>query len=346
MAKKDYTFEELSREIGNGVFAPVYVLMGEEAYFIDRLEELIVQKALDDNARAFNLLLFYGADSKVDNIIHAARQYPMMSDRQVIVVKEAQELDKIEMLSHYVKNPMSKTILIICHKYKKLDGRKSLLNETKKVGVVFESKKIYDNKMPDFIVNFMKQRALEVDNKSAQMLADYIGNDISKLDSETEKLKIVLEKSPSKRITPEIIEKNIGISKDYNTFELLSAIANKDFLRANRIANYFTKNPKGNEIQKVLPVIFNYFVNLMICIYAAMKAKNERKQFSVKQALNLQYQLQATDYEAGLRRYNGTKVYNNIHEIRLADARSKGFEYTGSSDVGEIYKELLYKLMH
>jgi DNA polymerase-3 subunit delta len=347
MAKKEITFEELSREISGGKFAPVYVLMGEEPYFIDRLEALIEQHALSDSEREFNLSMFYGINSKPENIISAARQYPMMSERQIVVVKEAQHLDKIELLSHYVKAPMPKTVLIICYKYKNLDGRISLMTETKKVGVVFESKKIYDNKMPDFIVKFFKERELEIDIKSARMLADFIGNDISKLEKEADKLKIVLERSPSKRVTPEVIEQNIGISKDYNTFELIAAIASKDFQKANRIAMYFTRNPKKeNAIQMVLPNVFNYFVNLLICQYAALNAREEHKSFSVMQTLNLKWDFQATDYVTGMKLYSATKVYNNIHELRMADARSKGFEFTNSADIGSIYKELLYKLMH
>jgi DNA polymerase-3 subunit delta len=345
MSKKEYTFEELSREIVGGKFAPVYVLMGEEPYFIDRLEELIEQHALTDSEREFNLTLFYGIDSKVENIISVARQYPMIAERQIIAVKEAQNLDKIEQLSHYVKTPMPKTILIICYKYKKLDGRKSLLVEAKKNGVVFESNKIKDNKMPEFIVKFLKERALDIDARSASVLADYLGSDISKLAKEADKLKLALANSPSKCVTPEIIEENIGISKEYNSFELVDAVASKNVSKANRIAQYYTKNPKGNEIQKILPSLFNYFVDLLICHYAAFKAREERRAFSVLQTLNLQWPGQATKFETGMKLYNATKVFNNIHELRLADARSKGFDFNAADD-GDIYKELLYKLMH
>ncbi|MDR3308851.1 MAG: DNA polymerase III subunit delta [Tannerella sp.] len=343
MAKKETGFEDISRNIKDKNFAPVYVLHGEEPYFIDRLEELIVENALREDERDFNQTIFYGADSKVDAVINAARRYPMCAERQLVVVREAQELDNIEYLSHYVKQPMTSTVFVICHKYKKLDGRKSLCAEAKKIGVVFESKKKYDNEMPSFIVSYMKERGLEIDLKGAQMLADYLGADLSKLVKETDKLHVVFENSPSKRITPEIIEKNIGLSKDYNSFELVNAIAMKDVLRANRIADYFDKNPKNNPIQQVLPSLFNYFANLMICVYAKSTSNSG---FSVMRALNLQWDIQARDYETGLRNYSGIKIYNIIHEIRLADAKSKGFEYNNSTEVGDIYKELLYKIMH
>ena len=338
---KEYTFDEICRDIVSKKFAPVYILMGEEPYFIDRIEELLEQNVLNDTEKDFNQTIFYGADSKVEDIINAARRFPMMSERQLVIVKEAQDLNKIDFLSHYVKAAMPSTVFVICHKYKKLDGRKSLLSESKKVGVIFDSKKVYDNKMPGFIISFMKQRMMDIDGKSAQILADYIGNDLSRLAKDADKLLIVLKDSPSKRITPEIIEKNIGISKDYNSYELVNSIASKDVLRANRIADYFDKNQKANSIQAVLPVIFNYFTNLMICFYS--KDKSER---GIMQALGLQWPFQAKDYMLGLQNYKAMKVFDTIHEIRMADAKSKGFGATSNITNGDIYKELLYKIMH
>ncbi|MDR0700268.1 MAG: DNA polymerase III subunit delta [Tannerella sp.] len=340
MAVKEYTFEEICRDITDGKIAPVYVLMGEEPYFIDCIENLLVRNVLDETERDFNLMIFYGADSNAMEIINAARRFPMMAKRQLVIIKEAQELSKLELLSHYLKAPVLSTVLVICHKYKKIDGRKSILTEAKKNGIVFEAKKIYDNKMAGFIVSFMKQHSIDIDGKSAQMLADYLGNDIGLLAKETEKLKIIIGEKLPKRITPELIETNIGISKDYNSYELVNAIASKDILRANRIADYFDKNQKANPIQVVLPTLFNYFVNLMICFYS--KDKSER---GVLQALNLQWSFQAKDYLLGLRNYKAMKVFDIIHEIRIADARSKGFE-NNSATSGDIYKELLYGIMH
>jgi DNA polymerase-3 subunit delta len=340
MAVKEYTFEEICRDITAGKFAPVYVLMGEEPYFIDYIENLLVRNVLNETERDFNLMIFYGADSNAMEIINTARRFPMMAERQLVIIKEAQELTKIELLSHYLKTPMPSTVLAICHKYKKIDGRKSILTEAKKNGVVFESKKIYDNKLAGFIVSFMKQHSMDIDGKSAQMLADYIGNDIGRLAKEAEKLNIVLDGNRPKRITPELIETNIGISKDYNSYELVNAVASKDILRANRIADYFDKNRKVNPIQSVLSTLFNYFVNLMICFYS--KDKSER---GILQALNLQWSFQAKDYLLGLRHYTAVKVFDIIHEIRIADAESKGFE-NSSATSGDIYKVLLYKIMH
>jgi DNA polymerase-3 subunit delta len=340
MPVKEYTYEEIRRGITDGNFAPVYVLMGEEPYFIDEIENLLIRHVLNDTERDFNQMIFYGKESNVLDIMNTARRFPMMAKRQLVIVKEAQEMNKIELLSHYIKAPVQSTVLVICHKYKKIDGRKSILMDAKISGIVFESKKIYENKMAGFIVSFMKQRSMDIDGKSAQMLADYLGNNIGRLAKEADKLQVIFGESASKRITPELIEKNIGISKDYNSYELVNAVASKDILRANRIAGYFDKNEKANSSQNVLPVLFNYFTNLMICFYS--KDKSER---SVMQTLNLQWGFQATDYLLGLRNYTGMKVFDVIHEIRLADAKSKGFE-NGSATTGDIYKELLYRIMH
>jgi len=341
MTKKENSFEDLRQSIVNKQFAPVYVLMGEEPYFIDKLEDLLIKHVLDDTERDFNQMIFYGMDSDPMSIMNVARRFPVMAARQLVIIKEAQNLSKIEMLSHYVKAPVPTTVFVLCYKYKKLDGRTILMNEAKKKGIVFESKKIYDNKLPEFIVTFMKQRAMDIDVKSAFIVANYLGNDLNRLEKEAEKLAIVLSDKAVKRITPEIIETNIGISKDFNSFEFINAIASKDILRANRIADYFDKNPKANPMQLVLPVVFNYFVNLMICFYS--KDKTER---GIMQTLHLQWQIQTTDFMLGLRNYTAKKVFDIIHEIRIADAKSKGFGTTSTISDGDIYKELLYKMFH
>ena len=341
MAKKDITYEELSTNIANKQFAPVYVLMGEEPYFIDKIEESLIKNVLNDEERDFNQMICYGIDSDPVTIMNAARRFPVMATRRLVVIKEAQHLSKLESLVQYVKAPFPSTIFVICHKYKKIDGRTTLLNEAKKTGVIFEAKKIYDNKMPDFIISFMRQRAMDIDVKCAQVLADYLGNDLSRLESETEKLSIIFGDKPVKRITPEIIETNIGISKDFNGFEFVNAIASKDVLRANRIADYFDKNPKANGGQPVLPGVFNYFVNLMICFYS-----NDKSERGIMQTLHLQWPIQAADYLQGLRNYSAKKVFDVIHEIRLADAKSKGYGATSTLTDGDIYKEMLYRIMH
>ena len=341
MAKKDYTFEELSANIVNKQFAPVYFLMGEEPYFIDKIEDLLIKHVLNDLERDFNQTIFYGTDSDPITVMNVSRSFPVMAARRLVVIKEAQHLSKIETLAQYVKAPVPSTVFVICYKYKKMDGKTTLMSEVKKNGIIFESKKIYDNKMPEYIVSFMKRRFMDIDTKSAHVLADFLGNDLSRLEKESEKLAIVFGDKTVKRITPEIIENNIGISKDFNNFEFVKAIASKDVLRANRIADYFDKNPKANGSQPILPGVFNFFVNLMICFYS--KDKSER---GIMQTLHLHWTFQATDYKLGLRNYTARKVFDIIHEIRLADAQSKGFGATSTLTVGDIYKEMLYRIMH
>ncbi len=340
MAKKEYTFEEICRDIVARKFHPVYILMGEEPFFIDRITELLIENVLSDAERDFNQIIMYGADADAGAIINAARRFPMMAERQLVVVREAQLVRDIDMLTAYVKNPLQSTVLVVNYKYKNLDRRKSLAATAEKVGVLFESKKIPDYKMPGFITSFLQQRSISVDPKAAQMLSDFLGNDLGRLNKELDKLALIMPEKAPKRVTPELVEQNIGISKEYNNFELLKAIAVKDVLKANRIAQYFGKNPKNNPIQMTLPVIFNYFSNLMICHYAKDKSET-----GLMMELGLRGTFQVKDYVSGLRGYSAMKVFNIISEIRTTDARSKGVDNTSATDA-DLLKELLYKILH
>lgn len=340
MAKKEITFEEIRREIVAKKFRPVYILMGEEPFFMDRITDLLIEHVLSDSERDFNQMIMYGADSDAAMIVNAARRFPMMSEYQLVVVKEAQLVRDIELLTNYVKNPLKSTVLVINYKYKNLDRRKSLAAATEKTGILFESKKIPDYKMPAFIVSFMQQRSIGIDPKAAQMLSDFLGNDLSRLSKELDKLALILPENGPKRVTPDLIEQNIGISKEYNNFELIKAIAVKDVLKANRIAQYFEKNPKSNPIQMTLPVIFNYFANLLICYYTKDKTES-----GLMMALGLRATFQVKDYLTGLRNYPAMKVFNLISDIRSTDARSKGVDNSSVSDA-DLLKELLYKILH
>ncbi|MDH6358305.1 DNA polymerase III subunit delta [Parabacteroides sp. PF5-9] len=340
MAKKTYTFEEICRDIRGRNFQPVYVLMGEEPFFMDQITELLLKDVLTEEEKDYNQLIFYGADTDVVTIINAARRFPMMSEYQLVVVREAQMIRNIEMLTNYVKNPLKSTILVINYKYKTLDRRKALISAVEANGVLFESQKIKDYKMPGFIVSFMQERSIGIDAKGAQMLSDYLGNDLSRLNQELEKLVLVLPENGPKRVTPELIEQNIGLSKEYNNFELLKALSLKDILKANRIAQYFEKNPKNNPIQMTLPVLFNYFSNLLICYYSKDKSEN-----GIMAALGLRNSFQAKDYLFGLKNYSAMKVFQLIGDIRITDARSKGVDNSSVSDA-DLLKELLYKILH
>ena len=320
MAKKEITFEEICRDITARKFQPVYVLMGEEPFFIDQITDLLLKSVLEESERDFNQIILYGADTDAISIINAARRFPMMSEYQLIVVREAQLVRDIELLSSYVKNPLSSTILVINYKYKTLDRRRALAAATDKNGILYESKKIPDYKMPSFITSLMQQRSIGIDPKAAQMLSDFLGNDLNRLNKELDKLAIILAEKASKRITPELIEQNIGISKEYNNFELIKALAMKDILKANRIAQYFEKNPKSNPIQMTLPVLFNYFSNLLICYYS-----KDRSESGLMTALGLRGTYQVKDYLLGMKNYPAMKVFNLISDIRTTDASGKLF---------------------
>ena len=340
MAKKEISYESICKEIADRKFSPIYVLMGEEPFFIDQITDLLVENVLAEEERDFNQTIFYGADTDAVSIINAARRFPMMSEYQLIVVKEAQLMRDIELLNAYAKHPLSSTVLVINYKYKTLDRRKSLAAAVEKNGILFESKKIPDYKMPGFITGLLQQRSLAIDAKAAQMLSDFLGNDLNRLSKELDKLAIVMAQMGSKRVTPELVERNIGISKEYNNFELIKALATKDVLKANRIAQYFEKNPKTNPLQMTLAVLFNYFSNLLIAYYS-----KDRSEAGLMAALGLRSAFQLKDYQMGMRHYSAMKVFLSIGEIRKADAASKGVDNASASDA-DLLKELLYKIMH
>ena len=340
MAKKEISYESICKEIAERKFSPIYVLMGEEPFFIDQITDLLIENVLAEEERDFNQSIFYGADADAVSVINAARRFPMMSEYQLIVVKEAQLMRDIELLNAYAKHPLSSTVLVINYKYKTLDRRKSLAAAVEKNGILFESKKIPDYKMPGYITGLLQQRSLAIDAKAAQMLSDFLGNDLNRLSKELDKLAIVMAQMGSKRITPELVERNIGISKEYNNFELIKALATKDVLKANRIAQYFEKNPKTNPLQMTLVVLFNYFSNLLIAYYS-----KDRSEAGLMAALGLRSAFQLKDYQMGMRHYSAMKVFLSIGEIRKADAASKGVDNASASDA-DLLKELLYKIMH
>jgi len=258
MAKKD-TNQHLAilQDIRNKVFKPVYLLMGEESYYIDLICETIIENALKDSERDFNQTILYGAD--IDDfaiVVNAAKRFPMMAERQLIVVKEAQNIKGVDNLLYYLQKPLMSTILVICHKNGSLKNKKVVAG-IEKIGVVYESKKLYDNQLPAFINNYVVAKKLSIDPKAASMMADFVGNDLSRLSSELDKLSISLPEG-SLHITPEIVERNVGISKDFNNYELLNAIITRNILKATQIIQYFEQNPKNNPLVVTISVLFNF----------------------------------------------------------------------------------------
>lgn len=340
MAKQEISSEEIIRKIKDKQYSPIYYLMGEESYYIDLISDYISENILNETEKEFNQTILYGADVDVATVINAAKRYPMMSEYQVIVVKEAQAINNIEELSFYIQKPLKSTILVLCHKHGTLDRRKKLASEIEKFGILFESKRIKDSQLPSFISTYMKQRKIDVDPKASAMLAEFIGTDLSRLTGELEKLLITLPVG-QKRITPEQIEKNIGISKDYNNFELRNALIEKDILKANKIIKYFEENPKSNPIQLTLSLLFNFYSNLMLSYYAPEKSEQ-----GIAAWIGLKSPWASRDYISAIRKYSGVKTMQIIGDIRIADAKSKGINNTSSTSDGEILRELVFKILH
>lgn len=336
---KVFTYEEIVRDVKNGVYVPIYFLMGEEDYYIDRISEYIADRVLTEAEKEFNLTILYGADTDIATIINSAKRYPMMSKYQIVMVKEAQNLKNLDELTYYLQKPLMSTILVFCYKHGVLDRRKKLAAEIEKAGILFESKKLKDAQLSGFISSYLKRKRVDIEPKASEMMAEFVGADLNRMAGELEKLVITLPDGCS-RITPEQIERNIGISKDYNNFELRNALITKDVLKANLIVKYFNNNMKNNPLQVTLAVLFGFFSNLMLTYYAPGKSEQEIASF-----LGLRSPWQAKDYLAAMKKYSGVKVMQIIGEIRLCDAKSKGVKNSSVPD-GDLLRELIYFIMH
>jgi DNA polymerase III, delta subunit len=269
-----------------------------------------------------------------------ARRYPMMAEFQVIIVKEAQNIRSLEALEKYLKNPVKSTILVWCHKNGKIDARKKVVGLAQTVGVVFESKKLRDYQLPDFIQTYLKERKVSIDPKSCQMVADHIGADLSRLTSELNKVLISLP-ADNLRVTPEVVEKEIGVSKDFNAFELRNAIIQKDCFKANQIVKYFDNNPKAGSLYSFLPLLFSYFQNLMIVHYTPQRGTEQ----GIASALDLRNTWGAKDYIIGLKNYSARKTMDIISKIRDIDGKSKGLD-NPNTGAGDLMKELIFFILH
>lgn len=333
------TYDQIIRDVRAGNLKPIYYLMGDEAYYIDRLADFIVNSVLTPEERDFNLLTYFGAETDVDTVITAAKSYPMGAEHLVIVVKEAQNLKKTERLEYYLRQIQPSTILIFCHKNGTIDGRTKVAALIKKEGVLFESKKLYDNQLPAFVADYFKRKKVAIKEGVAEMLSDYVGSDLNRMASEIDKLILALPQG-ERLVTTDLVRRNIGISKNYNIFELQDAIGLKDVLKVNRIAAYFESNPKENPPQMILPSLFKFFSNLMLAFYAPEKTER-----------GIAAWMGMTDWQVrkniipAMRNYSGVKVMQILSEIRRTDARSKGVDNPFTSN-GDLMKELYYFILH
>ena len=338
---KNITFQSIMHDLQERKFVPVYYLVGDEPYYIDRIADYIAEHVLQPEERDFNQTILFGSDVTAAQIADTARRYPMMSEYQVLIVKEAQNLKNTEAIEKYLKAPMSSTILVMCLKNSKIDGRKKeLVKNIQAAGVLFESNKLKDRELPAFIEKYLKAREVSIDPKSTQMIADNIGSDLSRLTSELDKVVLSLDQK-DRRVTPQIVEEQIGVSKEFNGYELRDAIVNRNVYKANLIIKYFDENPKAGSIYSFLPMLFNYFQNLMIAFYAP----NNKSQEGVAEWLELRNAWAAKEYMTGMRNYSGMKVMQIISKLREIDAKSKGLD-NPNTPPGELMKELIFYILH
>jgi len=324
-------------DIKKGTLKPIYFLMGDEPYYIDKISDYIEENILDETEKGFNQQVMYGRDVTIEDIVGAAKRYPMMAEKQVLIVKEAQDLSRsIEKLVSYAENPQPTTVLVLNYKYKKLDKRKKLHKVVAKTGLVYESKKLYDNQVSDWIRRVLSGKKYQIDPKAALMLVEFLGTDLSKIANELDKLMLVLPKETI--ITDAHIEENIGISKDFNNFELKKAIGEKNVLKANRIINYFVENPKKNPTVMTISLLNGFFTKLLLFHGLKDKSKN-----SVAKALGVSTYF-VDEYFLAARNFPMRKVAQVIAALRDADVKSKG---VGANQTQEdILKELLFKILH
>ena len=329
---------QITKDIKAGNIKPIYFFMGDEPYYIDKLTEFIEQNVLQEHERDFNQTILYGRDVTMDDVVGNAKRYPMMADRQVVIVREAQELSRhIDKLEAYAENPQPTTVLVFAYKYKLLDKRKKITKLLDKVGVVYESKKLYENQVGDWIKRVLSGQGYSIEPKAAAILVEFLGTDLSKISNELDKLKIILPKGHT--FTPMDIEENIGFSKDYNNFELRKAIGEKDQLKAYKIIDYFAQNPKDNPIVVTTGLVFGFFSQLLQ--YHGLKDKS---QFNAAKVLRVSPYF-VKDYEVAFRNYPMKKVSAIVATLRDIDVKSKG---VGASSISQhdLLKELLIKIFN
>ena len=312
---------------------PIYFLFGEEPYYIDKISDFLGTHVLTEEERGFNQMVLYGKDTEIDEIVAQAKRFPMMAEYQVVIVKEAQHLSRtIEQLAAYVENPQPTTVLVICYKYKKLDKRKKLFKEIQKKGLLFESKKLYENQVGDWIRKVLAGQGYGISPKSAAMLVEYLGTDLSKINNELQKLFLVVEKG--QEIHPLLIEKHIGISKDYNNFELKKAIAERDLSKMGRIVNYFSQNPKDNPFVVTVTLLYTFFSQLL-----KYHGLSDHSSKSVAQQLGINPYF-VTEYQIAAKNYPMKRVSRIISGLRELDLKGKGLGAQSMSQ-GDLLKELV-----
>ena len=329
---------KIVNDIKAGNLKPIYFLMGEEPYYIDKISDYIEQNILSEDEKSFNQTVLYGRDVSIDDIVSASKRYPMMSEKQVIIVKEAQDLSKtIEQIDKYAENPMPTTVLVFCYKYKTLDKRKKALKLLAKNGLVYESKKLYENQVGQWITRVLSGKGYQIEPKANAMLVEFLGTDLSKINNELEKLQIILPKGST--FTAKHIEENIGFSKDFNVFELRKSLGERNQLKSYQIVQYFADNPKENNIVMVVGLIFSFFIQVLK--YHGLKDRNPS---NVAKVLGVN-PFFLKDYDVALRNYPMKKVSQIVNSLRDTDVKSKGVG-ANALPLNDLYKEMLIHIFN
>ena len=339
--KSSVTFETIMRDLKAKKYAPVYVLMGDESYYIDRITDYIADNVLDPDDRDFNQTVVFGADTTAAQVVDMAKGYPVMpAAHRVVIVKEAQGLKSLDALERYFEKPLASTVLVIAYKNGTIDRRKKVVGKAEAVGVVFESKKKCDYELPAFIESYLKKNHVAIDTKSAAMIAEHIGADLSRLISELDKVMISLP-DDDRRVTPDVVEREIGVSKEFNIFELKTAIIERNVFKANQIVKYFDKNPKAGSLFSCLPLLYTYFQNLMVAFYAPDKNNDN----NLAAFLELKSVWGLKDYRVGMRNFSAMKTLQILAKIRETDAKSKGLDSLNTS-TDDLMRELIFFILH
>ncbi len=339
--KSSVTFETIMRDLKAKKYAPVYVLMGDESYYIDRITDYIADNVLDPDDRDFNQAVVFGADTTAAQVVDMAKGYPVMpAAHRVVIVKEAQGLKSLDALERYFEKPLASTVLVIAYKNGTIDRRKKVVGKAEAVGVVFESKKKRDYELPAFIEAYLKKNHVAIDTKSAAMIAEHIGADLSRLISELDKVMISLP-DDDRRVTPDVVEREIGVSKEFNIFELKTAIIERNVFKANQIVKYFDKNPKAGSLFSCLPLLYTYFQNLMVAFYAPDKNNDN----NLAAFLELKSVWGLKDYRVGMRNFSAMKTLQILAKIRETDAKSKGLDSLNTS-TDDLMRELIFFILH
>lgn len=329
--------KSLIKDIKGGKFLPVYVLHGDEAYYIDEISDAIQEHALEDHERDFNQSIVYGKEADLLTLISDLRSYPLMSERRLLILKEAQDFKSLEELNAYIENPLSSTVLVICHKYKAIDARKKLLKSAVKVGVIFKSDKVKEYQLVDWTLNMVKAKGFGITSKANMLLVESLGNDLSRIVNEINKLAIFIE--PGTTINEVHIEENIGISKDYNIYELSNAVAVKDYLQAMKIVNYFDQNLKPGDFIPIYSSLFKFFTQIMRIHFLPNKSQE-----AVARALQI-HPFVANGLLSSKNNYSPKKIAANIELLHIYDLKAKGVG-NQSMPAGELMRELVFQLLH